>query len=61
MPAIALNQFRIGRAYELLKDRAQAQLWYQKSIPALEAAQKRGFLSSVDSSALDQARRAINH
>jgi tetratricopeptide (TPR) repeat protein len=61
LPTIALNQFRIGKAYEMLKDQRQAQIWYQKSIPALEAAKKRGFLEGPDAAALDQARRAVNH
>jgi len=60
LPVSALTQFRIAKAYEILKDRAHAQIWYQKSIPALEAAQKRGFLDGPDAAALDQARQAIN-
>ena len=42
VPMMALTEFRIAKAYELLKDRPHAELWYQKSIPALEAAKKRG-------------------
>ena len=60
VPVMALTQFRIARAYELLKDRRHAQLWYQKSIPALEAANKRGLLAAADAPALDQARLAVN-
>lgn len=59
VPMMALTEFRIAKAYELLKDRPHAELWYQKSIPALEAAKKRG-LDRDEASALDQARQAIN-
>ena len=57
--AAGLSEYRIGRAYELLKDQRQAELWYRKSIPILEAAEKRGLLESAGQAALDQARRAI--
>jgi tetratricopeptide (TPR) repeat protein len=60
-PGIGLDEFRIGKAYELLGDRQQAQLWYQKSLPALEDAQKRGLLHRLDADVLDLARRAVNH
>ncbi|HEX4595105.1 MAG TPA: protein kinase, partial [Bryobacteraceae bacterium] len=54
-PGIGLDEFRIGKAYELLGDRQQAQLWYQKSLPALEDAQKRGLLHRLDADVLDLA------
>lgn len=38
VPVLAVTQSRIAKAYELLKDRGQAQLWYQK------AAKTRGLL-----------------
>ena len=56
---VALTQFQIGKAYELLNDHAEARLWYQKSIPLLEVAQKRGLLQGSDAAALEQARRSL--
>ena len=58
VPMLALTEFRVAKAYELLKDRPHAELWYQKSIPALEAAKKRG-LDRDEASALDQARQSL--
>jgi tetratricopeptide (TPR) repeat protein len=57
---ITLTQFRIGKAYETLKDRSQARLRFQKSIPSLEAAKKAGLLEGSDAALLDQARRVMN-
>ena len=54
----AMSQFRIAKAYAQLGDQLQAKLWFQKSIPALETATKRGTLERADQTALEEARRA---
>lgn len=56
---IGLDQFRMGKSYELLGNQTQARLWYQKSIPALESVTRRGILPE-DEAALEYARRAVN-
>jgi len=52
----AINQFRIALAYEQSGNRAQAATWYERSIPALEEASKRGALQGDEGSFLENAR-----
>ncbi len=59
LPVMGLVVFRIARSYEMLGDDIQARLWYQKSIPALESAEKRGLLQGAGRAAIEQAQRAV--
>ncbi len=67
---VALTQYRVGKAYDQrasarstpgqnAEDWRQAAAWYDRSIPNLEEAAKRGMLQGDDAQVLENARSAL--
>ena len=52
----AMNQYRVALAYERSGNRAEAAAWYERSIPSLEEASKRGALQGDEAASLENAR-----
>jgi len=55
----AMNEYRIALAYERSGNRTQAAAWYERSIPSLEAASKRGALQGDQAASLESARNGL--
>jgi len=55
----AMNQYRMALAYERLGNRAAASAWYERSIPSLEEASKRGALEGDEAASLENARNGL--
>ncbi len=51
----AQDQFRMGKAYALMKQWPQAEAWFERSIPTLKQASERGSLRGESASMLKEA------
>lgn len=55
----AMNQYRMALAYQQAGNREQAIAWYERSVPSLEEAAKRGALQGDEAGALERARTGL--